>query len=270
MYAVPKLEAMGERENTLVVVSGDHGIPGFPRGKCNLYDLGTHVSLFAQWPAEVVGGRVVEDFVNLMDLAPTFLEAAGKKPPACMTGRSIIPLLLSDKAGQIDPSRDYVVTGRERHVAKAREGNLPYPQRAIRTRDFLYIRNFKAQRWPMGTPSKPGRDEPSLVDLQENTFAAFADLDASPTKAWMVRHRAEWPIHWKLGFGKRPAEELYDLRRDPDQMKNVAGDPEYADIQVRLSTRLMDTLRTTGDPRVRGDGLTFERPPFASTGKAGK
>jgi uncharacterized sulfatase len=261
-----KLDAMGERENTLFVVSGDHGIPGFPRGKCNLYNFGTEVALFAQWPKRAPGGRVVDDFVNLMDLAPTFLEAAGEPVPECMTGRSILPLLLSEKEGQIDPARDHVITGRERHVAKAREGNLPYPQRAIRTKDFLYIRNFEPDRWPMGTPTNIGdpQNEPSYEELEHNTFTAYGDLDASPTKAWMVKHRHEpqWEKHWQLGFEKRPKEELYDLRKDRDYMNNVAGDPAYEKTRAKLSQRLMKTLKETEDPRVQGDGKTFERPPF--------
>jgi arylsulfatase A-like enzyme len=263
-----KLDAMGERDNTLIVVSGDHGIPGFPRGKCNLYDFGTRVPLFAQWTSRAPGGRVVEDFVNLMDLAPTFVEAGGETAPACMTGRSIVPLLESGRSGQIDATRDHVITGRERHVAKARAGELPYPQRAIRTRDFMYIRNFKPDRWPMGTPT--GLDdpatEPSFEKVRENTFVCFGDLDASPTKAWMVQNRKDpqWRRHWELGFGKRPGEELYDLRRDADQMDNVADDPAYAEVRAQLAKRLMDTLKATGDPRVQGDGLTFERPPFVT------
>ncbi len=260
-----KLDAIGERHNTLIVVSGDHGIPGFPRGKCNLYNFGTEVSLFAQWPGRIRPGRVVDDFINLMDLAPTFLEAAGVPVPDCMTGRSILPLLLSPKSGQIDPARDYVVTGRERHVANAREGDLPYPQRSIRTRDFLYIRNFAPDRWPMGTPNLDGK-EPTFDALENNTFVAFADLDASPTKAWMVANRKdpEWQMHWRLGFEKRPAEELYDLRKDPDYLTNVADDPAYAETRQALAKRLMDILKATNDPRVHGDGLTFERPPFVT------
>jgi len=260
-----KLDAMGERENTLIVVSGDHGIPGFPRGKCNLYNLGTEVSLFAQWPGHIRPGRVVDDFINLMDLAPTFLEAAGEPVPACMTGRSIIPLMVSEKNGQIDRARDHVITGRERHVAKARAGDLPYPQRSIRTRDFLYIRNFAPDRWPMGTPNlKDSPNEPAFETLEKNTFIAFADLDASPTKAWMVANRKgpQWQMHWRLGFEKRPAEELYDLRKDPDYLQNVAANPAYAETREMLSERLMNVLKTTNDPRLQGDGLTFERPPF--------
>lgn len=261
-----KLDEIGERENTLIVVSGDHGIPGFPRGKCNLYNLGTEVALFAQWAGQAEGGRVVDDFINLMDLAPTFLEAAGVDVPDVMTGRSILPLLTSNKSGQIDPTRDHVITGRERHVAKAREGNLPYPQRSIRTKDYLYIRNFEPDRWPMGTPTNldDRNTEPTTDELENNTFAAFGDLDASPTKAWMIKNRHEpaWQKHYELGFGKRPAEELYDLHKDPDYMSNVSDDPAYKTIKTQLSNRLMDTLKETGDPRVTGDGKTFERMPY--------
>jgi arylsulfatase A-like enzyme len=263
-----KLEAMGERENTLIVVSGDHGIPGFPRGKCNLYNLGTEVALFAQWPDRAPGGRTVDDFVNLMDLAPTFLEAAGAPAPDVMTGRSIVPLLESEEEGWIDPSRDCVVTGRERHVDTAREGNLPYPQRAIRTKDYLYIHNFEPDRWPMGAPK--GLESPELSipreKLEHDTRAAFADFDASPTKAWMIEHRneAQWRRHYELGFGKRPNEELYDLAGDPDYMNNVAGDPAYASVREELRRRLLRILEETNDPRVQGDGKTFERPPFVT------
>lgn len=81
--------------HTLIIVSGDHGMPGVPRGKCNLYDFGTHVALAARWPGRIPPGRVVDDFVNLMDLAPTFLEAAGETPPEVMTGRSLLNVLTS-------------------------------------------------------------------------------------------------------------------------------------------------------------------------------
>ena len=136
-----KLEELNQFDNTLVVVSGDHGPPGFTHGKCNLYDFGVGVTLAARWPGGK-GGRVVDDFVNLMDLAPTFLEAGGVKLPAGMNGRSFLDVLKSDKSGQVDATRTFVVTGRERHVAAAREGNVPYPHRALRTKEFLYIRNF--------------------------------------------------------------------------------------------------------------------------------
>jgi len=268
-----RLEAEGELDNTLLVVSGDHGIPGFPRAKCNLYDIGCEVALAARWPGRIQPGRVVADFVNLMDLGPTFLEAAGVDIPGSMSASSILPLLESNGSGQIEPGRTFVVTGRERHVAGARDGNLPYPQRAIRTRDFLYIHNFAPDRWPMGDPcglDDPNARTPPLRDLTINTFVAYADLDASPTKAWMIHHRAEEAVQelFQLGFGKRPQEELYDLRVDPHYMKNVAGDPAYGDIQEELSARLMQVLRENDDPRLVESPCRFEHRPFAGPPKA--
>jgi N-sulfoglucosamine sulfohydrolase len=259
-----KLEEIGELDKTLIVVSGDHGAPGFPGGKCNLYDFGVGVALVAKWPGGK-GGRVVDDFVNLMDLAPTFLEAAGLSPPDVMTGRSLLDVLKSDRSGQVDPERTWVVTGRERHVAAAREDNLPYPQRALRTQDFLYIRNFKPDRWPLGAPyGVTETAAPSAKELENNTFAAFPDMDASPTKAWLVAHRGDpqWKRQYDYAFAKRPGEELYDLRNDPDEMTNLAADPAYAETKRELAARLLKTLADAGDPRVTGDGETFERPPF--------
>ncbi len=263
-----ELKRIGELDDTLIVVSGDHGAPGFPRGKCNLYDFGVHVALAVRWGKKVPPGRKIDDFVNLMDLAPTFLHCAGLTPPDVMTGRSFLDVLTSDKTGQVDASRDYVVVGRERHVAAARTDNLPYPQRAIRPKDFLYIRNFKPDRWPMGTAAGFGQPRgpfPTYEQLEQNTFGAFGDLDASPTKAWIVTHRGDPGMkkYFDFAFGRRPAEELYDLRKDPHQMHNVAGDRAYRQTRKKISARLMSVLKETGDPRVMGDGSTFDKPPYS-------
>lgn len=273
---IKKMKDIGELDRTVVVVSGDHGAPGFPGGKCNLYDFGVGVALAVRWPGQPAG-RVVEDFVNLMDLAPTFLDMGDVAIPPGMQARSFISVLRSEKSGWVDPVREFVVTGRERHVAAARDGNLPYPQRSFRTKDFLYVRNFASDRWPMGGPmSVTETAAPSHEELVENTFAAFSDMDSSPTKAWMVEHRndPQWKWHYNYAFGRRPAEELYDLRDDPDEIKNLADDPAHADIKRQLSGRLMKVLTGNGDPRVTGDGMTFERPPFtdvpAPQAKGGK
>ena len=263
-----RLEEIGELDNTFIVVSGDHGIPGFPRAKCNLYDIGTAVALAARWPGHVQPGRVIDDFVNLMDLAPTFLDAAGVEEPEEVAGKSLVPVLKSRGSGQIDAGRTYVVTGRERHVAMAREGGLPYPMRAIRTKEFLYIHNFEPDRWPAGDPR--GLDDltaeaPSEESLVDDYHAAFFDLDKGPTKAWLIHHRAEEdvePFFW-IAFGKRPREELYDLRVDPDCMSNVVHDPDYADARKRVTDELMSVLRDNKDPRVVESPPRFEQPPYA-------
>ena len=103
---IEELKRIGAYENTILVVSGDHGIPGITRGKCSLYDLGTQVPLAIRWPQGIATrGRVVDDFVSLPDLAPTFLEVAGVPIPANMTANSLSPILKSDASGLIEPQR---------------------------------------------------------------------------------------------------------------------------------------------------------------------
>jgi N-sulfoglucosamine sulfohydrolase len=260
-----RLEAIGELDNTIIVVSGDHGPPGFPHGKCNLYDFGSKVSLAIRWGG-AKPGRVVDDLVSLTDLAPTFLELAGIPVPDAVTGRSLVPLLTSDKSGQIDPERNAVFIGRERHVENARPEFKPYPQRAIRTHDYLYIINFHPERWPLGNPYRLDGDKPPTAEeLSENTRVTLADEDAGPAKAWLVgrRNDPQWKPLFKLAYAKRPREELYDLRSDPHQMKNVAAEPKYAQLRDELQQRLMDELTRTGDPRVVDHGNFFETPPMA-------
>ncbi len=261
-----RLEETGEADRTLIVLSGDHGMPGVPSGKCNLYDMGVSIPLVIRVPGGK-GGRIVDDFVRLPDLAPTFMEIGGVKPPEELYGRSLLPLLKSDKSGQIDATRNWVVTGRERHVGTAREGNLPFPMRALRTPEFVYIRNFAPDRWPMGSPKTlTTTNGPDFDTLQDETYAAYADMDSSPTKAWLVAHRndPEWKWHYEFAFGKRPGEELYDVRNDPDQVKNLADDPAYAKQKQELSSRLMKLLTDAKDPRVVEQPPRFEQPPFTA------
>jgi arylsulfatase A-like enzyme len=260
---VAELEAAGLLDTTLVVASGDHGMPGVPAGKCELHDHGTAVPLVARVPGGTPG-RIVDDFVSLPDLAPTFLEVAGVPRPAGMTAPSLLPALRADHGGQIEPARSFVITGRERHVDTAREGNLPYPTRALRTADYLYIRNFAPDRLPMGREGIAAAGaEADAKALEANTFAAYPDMDASPTKAWVIRHGTEEAWRWlaDYAFARRPAEELYDLRADPDQIKNVAADPAHAAARRDLAARLDELLRAAGDPRLAAD-VPFEKPPF--------
>jgi arylsulfatase A-like enzyme len=260
-----RLESIGELDKTLVVVSGDHGPPGFPHGKCNLYDFGASVSLAMRW-GQIKGGRVVDDLVSLIDLAPTFLEVAGVKPPPTMIGRSLVGVLESEKSGRIDPARTAVFIGRERHVEDARADYMPYPQRAIRTYDSLYIINFKPDRWPLGDPYRlDGANSPTAKQVTENTRVTLPDEDAGPAKAWLVgqRNNPKWKPLFDLAYGKRPREELYDLRTDPNELKNVASDPKYARVRAELEQRLLEELRRTGDPRMIDGGKFFETPPLS-------
>jgi arylsulfatase A-like enzyme len=241
------LQRTGKLDNTLVVVSGDNGWP-FPRCKANLYDGGTHQPMAVSWPARIKGGRVLDDFVNLMDLAPTFLEAAGLKPPAEMTGRSVLPLLDGrEKPG----SRNAVFLERERH-ANVRKGDLSYPMRAVRTRDYLYIRNLRPDRWPAGDPE------------MYRDVGPFGDCDGGPTKQYMLDHRDDPAVKslFGLAFDRRPAEELYDLAKDPYQMQNLAGQAKHAAAQRKLRAELDRWMAQTGDPRATSDADPWDHYPY--------
>jgi hypothetical protein len=178
-----------------------------------------------------------------------------------MTGKSLVSLLKSEKQGIIDPDqRGYVLHGKERHVP-GQEGHMGgYPSRAIRNHDFLYIRNFKPDRWPAGTPNHGKAFIPRFW---------LADCDNGPTKTYMVDNRDKDDHHsllYELSFGKRPAEELYDCRRDPEQLLNLADDPAYADIKESMSDLLMEQLELTADPRVIGGGDKFDEYPYLGGG----
>ena len=261
---VKQVEAAGELDNTVIVISGDHGAPGFPGGKCNLYDFGVNVTLAIRWPGQP-GGRFIDDFLNLMDLSPTFMEIGGATIPTGVNGKSIVNLMKSGKAGQIEKARDYVITGRERHVSNAREGNLPYPQRALRKDGFLYIHNFKPERMPMGDfKSLTDSFTPDQNVLENDTYAAFPDMDSSPAKAWLIQHRNDSQYQWffNYAFAKRPEEELYDISKDPDATINVVAEAGYAEVKTKMAAELMAKLKEVGDPRVTADPVPFELPPF--------
>ena len=235
---IQQLEAAGELDNTIVIVTSDNGMP-FPRCKTTLYDLGTRMPMAIRWN-KIPAGRRIDDFVLLTDLAPTILEVAGLQIPDPMTGRSLLPLLTSTQQGRIDPTRDHVVTAVERHTW-CRPDGATYPSRAIRNDDYLYIRNFAPDRWPTGGPTFVSSNK---------TF--HGDVDACPTKTFMVDHAEQFPREFDLCFGKRPLEELYDVRNDPWQVKNLAADPAFASAKEKMWKQLEDRLRSTGDPRVAG------------------
>lgn len=249
--AIDRLEAAGELENTLVVISGDHGMP-FPRSKSHLYDAGSRVPLGVLWPAQVPGGRKVSDLVSLVDLAPTFLEAAGLEPPEEMQGRSLLDILRLDREERVTSHRSHVIVAKERHHGLSRPDSAGYPSRALRTDQFLYIRNYEPDRWPAG--------DPTISSSQQ----IFSDTDDGPTKRWMIEHANDPEVRplFRLSFDKRPGQELYDLRTDPHQMHNLADDPAYAHLKDHLSRTLTQELRAMEDPRVLGGTEKFDNYPY--------
>lgn len=239
------LAARGELENTVVVVTSDNGWQ-MPRGLANCYDLGVRIPMAMRYPARVKAGERREDFVSIGDLAATFLEAAGVALPAGLTASS----LFSGKR------RDAMFLERERH-ANVRAGNLSYPVRGVRTREFLYLRNFEPKRWPAG--------DPVLVWA----VGPYGDVDDSPSKRLIMAEKAQ--PYFDLCFGKRPEEELYDLRKDPGQVRNVAGEAGYAKVQAELAAKVAGWMKETGDPRADAprtdywDRAAYSGPRFRGT-----
>jgi uncharacterized sulfatase len=152
----------------------------------------------------------------------------------------------------------------ERHTPCRGKDGAGYPMRAIQTHDFLYIRNFKPDRWPAGDAK--GYAQPTKINVSRplGTMYGYGDVDASPTKSYMLKYRNDPKVKrlFELAFGKRPAEELYDLRKDPGQLDNVAARSEYAQVKNKLAAELMAKLRATKDPRVLGKGDAFDKYPY--------
>ncbi len=245
-----ELEARGELDNTLVIVTADNGMP-FPRIKGQEYELSNHLPLAIMWKGGIVApGRVIDDFINFIDFAPTFLEVAGVAPEASgmapMTGKSLLPLFASKVSGITDSSRDHVLIGKERHdVGRPHDGG--YPIRGIVKGDLLYLHNFETDRWPAGNPE---------------TGYLNCDGGATKTRILDLRRGGEREDFWQWSFGKRPAEELYDVVADPGCMKNLAELPAYQKKKAALKTQLLAELKAEGDPRMLGNAAYFDGIPY--------
>ncbi|QQE12495.1 sulfatase [Planctomycetota bacterium] len=240
------LREAGELENTVIIITGDNGMP-FAGAKSQCYDVSTREPFVVYYPAKFKGGRVIEDPISLADIAPTILELAeveqSKEQP--MTRQSFANILLSDEEGKVDPTREFVVTGLEKH-------NKPFPIRSITQGKYHYIRNY-AEPGTYRFPVEGGyiwamkkADSPEQVqDKKADVYGGM--MREHPTEKKYVYH----------AWGPRPAEELYDLEADPWEWNNLADDPEYASIKQELSGKLTGYLVKTNDPRHTGGTIEF-------------
>mgnify|MGYP001412543780 CR=1 FL=1 len=244
-----ELEKRGLLENTLVIVTADHGMP-FPRGKGNANVMANHVPFAVMWKKGVAQpGRVVDDFISFVDLAPTFIEVAGLQwkdtGMAGSPGRSLTDLFANKPAHP----RDHVLLGKER-TDVGRPNDWGYPIRAIVRKDAVFIENFEPTRWPGGNPE-----------------TGYMDCDAGATKSFILeahRKNAADPF-WQLCFGLRPGLEFYDVKSDPDLVRNLPEDPRMTTLREELHAK----LRQQGDPRMEGKGAIFDEYKHASPANAG-
>ncbi|MDD2381338.1 MAG: sulfatase [Mariniphaga sp.] len=245
-----KLEEKGELKNTLVIVTADNGMP-FPRTKGQVYEYSNHLPLAVMWPDGIKNpGRIIHDFVSFIDFAPTYLELAGLTPGKTgmepVTGRSLTEYFYTQKDGNVFPERDFMLVGKERHDV-GRPDDQGYPVRGIIKDNYLYLQNFKPERWPKGNPE-----------------TGYLNCDGSPTKTYILNTRRKKGImeYWQLNFGKRTAEELYNIVQDPYCLNNLAEDSNYADIQMSLKNEMVEKLKEQKDPRILGMGDVFDNYPY--------
>ncbi len=205
---VQELRAQGALDNTLIFVMADNGRP-FPRAKTRLHDSGMRTALVAHWPKGIrQPGALCRSLVSAIDLAPTYLAAAGAAAPASVQGVCLLPLL-SDPSASV---RSMAFSEHNWHDYEAFG-------RSIRKEGFLYIINQRPEQpWqgPADSVSSPshkslqtGRDAGTLSTAQRDTFLA-----------------------------PRPTEELYKFDSDRDQLINLAANPEYSEIKARLQQQL--------------------------------
>jgi hypothetical protein len=159
-------------------------------------------------------------------------------------------IITSNRSGQIEKDRDYVLVGKERHDT-GRPNDVGYPIRGIFKDSMLYLKNFEVDRWPSGNPE-----------------TGYLNTDGSPTKTEILKARrsGDNTYYWKTNFGKRAAEELYNISKDPFCMNNLAGNLGYAILKSQLKIEMESKLTAQGDLRMLGYGHLYEQYPFTRNG----
>jgi arylsulfatase A-like enzyme len=247
------LEERGELDNTVIIITSDNGMP-FPRAEGQAYEYSNHVPLAIMWKKGIRNpGRIIRDFVSSIDFAPTLLEAAGINIPGSgmqpVQGKSLMNIFRSLKKGWIEESRNQVLIGRERNNP-GRPGDAGYPVRGLVKDGFLYLINYKPDRWPSGNPE-----------------TGYTDTDDSPTKSSILDMQGKRSAmqYLQLNFGTRYEEELYLLSEDPECITNLALDPGYNPVKRRLHEELYLELLQQDDPRMYGKGDAFDDYPYSDT-----
>ncbi len=220
-----ELEKAGEANNTLVIYFGDHGAQ-FPRGKGTVYEGGLRVPLIVRWPGVTKAGEVRSELVSTLDLLPTALQAAGAKGPGNLLGLDLRPLLTGAGPSQW---REYIFG--------FTTGSFPracYVQHSIRDGQFKLISSPR--------PGTANLDAGTYLDEEHQHFvvsgATTEEQAASPP------HVQDAFARWSLP----PRYELYDLKNDPNEWHNLAGEPAYAETKTRLINALVTQQQQTDDP----------------------
>lgn len=227
------VDESGSRDHTIVIFTSEQG-SSFPfGGKWTCYDTGLKTALIVRWPSRVQAGSETDAMVQYVDILPTLIEAAGERPEALDTGRPGAPdggrgfdgrSFLKVLLGKTDRHRDHVFGA---HTTRGIiNGSECYPIRSVRSRRYKYIRNLNHEATFTNVVTRTGRNGSVLESWQE----------AGGRSA----RRAAF-------YQRRPAEELYDLEKDPWELENRAGDPALADIKAALRKDLDAWMEQQGD-----------------------
>ncbi len=225
----------------------------FPRVKGQAYDHSNHVPLAIMWKEGIKNpGRTVDDYVSFVDMAPTFIELAGlsweETGYAADPGPEPHRHLVLGGCGACESDAD-ARPDRQRAPRCRRPNDWGYPIRGIIKDDVLYIHNFEVSRWPAGNPE-----------------TGYLNTDGGPTKTEVLKTRIDpkRKQFWQESFGKRVQEELYDIKKDPDCLTNLANRSEHRALKEQLKQQLFRELRSQNDPRMLGRGRIFEEYPYAN------
>ena len=238
------LDETKQASNTLVLFVTEQG-SSFPYGgKWSVYDNGIHSSALVRWPGKIKPGSSSRALMQYVDVAPTLLAAAGIDPTkidvGCpdadgatgFDGRSFLPVLL----GETDTLRDYVFA---QHTTIGTNGAVgPYPMRAVRDARYKFIRNL----------------------APEKTYTIGGIHRGEPIESWQADAKSDPTLAARVdGLFHRPAEELYDIERDPYELKNLADDPKLYGVKALLQTKLNAWMAQQGDRGLETELLASTR-----------
>ena len=222
--------------DTLFIYTADHG-GQWPFGKWNLYDAGIRIPFIAAWPGHLKAASTSDAMISWPDLLPTFIELGGGTVPEGIDGKSFAGVL----RGTTTTHRDRIFT------THSGDGDFNvYPIRSVRTRDWKYIRNLHPEFQHQSHISRSSKSTSGFAYWQSWLSAA----ETSPAAAAVVKRCAE-----------RPAEELYDLKSDPFELHNLAGDPAQTERLTQLRGEVDAWMQQQGDQQtVFGTPLLIGQP----------
>jgi len=219
------LEEQGLLDDTILIYASDHGSQ-WPFAKWTLYDAGIRIPLIIRWPGKVKPGKTNDAMISMVDILPTLIEAGRGKVPKDIDGESFLPVLLNRK----DTHRQMVFGT---HTNKGIVQGKPYPIRSVRTRTHKYIVNLEHQ----------------------STVTNIMMANKAPQNFWK-----EWQTAAKKGdafaakqverYLHRPRVELYDIKKDPYEMHNLAGKSKYKTMITELHSHLKVWMQAQGDPLI--------------------